>query len=218
MAKIELKNISKTYPNGRCAVNNFCMEVSDGEIVCLAGGAGSGKTAVLKMLAGLDEPTSGEIYIDGKSVNGSSPRDRGAAMILQSYALYPNMTVAENLGFGLMLEGCGADEVESRVAKTAEILGLTDCLDKFPRGLDAGRCRRVCLGRALIRGLKIMLVDEPSSGRGFGQGAELVAEIKRVNHAVGATVIFTARDERSAEIADRVICMRECGAKSEVAR
>jgi len=151
MAKLLFKDVNKVYPNGYHAVHDFNMEIGDGEFICLVGDSGCGKSTTLRMIAGLEDITSGEFYIDGKLANQMSSRDRGIAMVFQSYALYPHLTVYENLAFGLTLEGIDADVIEEKVQATAKILGLTDYLERFPRALSGGQCQRVAVGRALIR-------------------------------------------------------------------
>ena len=163
MAQLLFKDVNKVYPNGYHAVHDFNMEIKDGEFICLVGDSGCGKSTTLRMIAGLEEITSGEFYIDGVLANQMSSRERGIAMVFQSYALYPHLTVYENLGFGLTLEGIDADVIDEKVKKTAQILGLTDYLERFPRNLSGGQCQRVAVGRALIRKVNIFLMDEPLS-------------------------------------------------------
>ena len=151
MAQLLFKDVNKVYPNGYHAVHDFNMEIKDGEFICLVGDSGCGKSTTLRMIAGLEDITAGEFYIDGVLANQMSSRDRGIAMVFQSYALYPHLTVYENLAFGLMLEGIDADVIEEKVQATAKILGLTDYLERFPRNLSGGQCQRVAVGRALIR-------------------------------------------------------------------
>ena len=177
MAQLLFKDVNKVYPNGYHAVHDFNMEIKDGEFICLVGDSGCGKSTTLRMIAGLEDITSGEFYIDGKLANQMSSRDRGIAMVFQSYALYPHLTVYENLAFGLTLEGIDADIIEEKVQATAKILGLTDYLERFPRALSGGQCQRVAVGRALIRKVNIFLMDEPLSNLDAKQRAPAIPPI-----------------------------------------
>ena len=208
MAHLIFKDINKVYPNGFHAVHDFNLEIQDGEFICLVGSSGCGKSTTLRMVAGLEDITAGEFYIDGKLANQMSSRDRGIAMVFQSYALYPHLTVAENLGFGLTLEGIDADIIEEKVQATAKILGLTDYLERFPRNLSGGQCQRVAVGRALIRKVNIFLMDEPLSNLDAKQRVTMRSEIKQIHRSVGATTIYVTHDQTEAmTMSDRIVVM-----------
>ena len=212
MAQLKFVNVNKVYPNGYHAVHDFNMEIKDGEFICLVGDSGCGKSTTLRMIAGLEEITAGEFYIDGKLANQMSSRERGIAMVFQSYALYPHLTVAENLGFGLTLEGIDMDVIDKRVAATAEILGLTPYLDRFPRNLSGGQCQRVAVGRALIRKVSIFLMDEPLSNLDAKQRVTMRSEIKQIHRSVGATTIYVTHDQTEAmTMSDRIVVMKSGG-------
>ncbi len=210
MSNLILKNINKVYPNGFHAVHDFNLEIKDGEFICLVGSSGCGKSTTLRMVAGLEDITSGEFYIDGKLANNLTARDRGIAMVFQSYALYPHLTVYENLAFGLNLEGIDADIIEEKVLATAKILGLTDYLERFPRALSGGQCQRVAVGRALIRKVDIFLMDEPLSNLDAKQRVTMRSEIKQIHRSVGATTIYVTHDQTEAmTMSDRIVVMKE---------
>lgn len=212
MAQLLFKDVNKVYPNGYHAVHDFNMEIKDGEFICLVGDSGCGKSTTLRMIAGLEDITSGEFYIDGKLANQMSSRERGIAMVFQSYALYPHLTVYENLAFGLMLEGIDADVIEEKVQATAKILGLTDYLERFPRALSGGQCQRVAVGRALIRKVKIFLMDEPLSNLDAKQRVTMRSEIKQIHRSVGATTIYVTHDQTEAmTMSDRIVVMKSGG-------
>ena len=212
MAQLLFKDVNKVYPNGYHAVHDFNMEIKDGEFICLVGDSGCGKSTTLRMIAGLEDITSGEFYIDGKLANQMSSRERGIAMVFQSYALYPHLTVYENLAFGLMLEGIDADIIEEKVQATAKILGLTDYLERFPRNLSGGQCQRVAVGRALIRKVDIFLMDEPLSNLDAKQRVTMRSEIKQIHRSVGATTIYVTHDQTEAmTMSDRIVVMKSGG-------
>ncbi len=208
MAHLELKNINKVYPNGFHAVHDFNLEIKDGEFICLVGSSGCGKSTTLRMVAGLEDITSGDFIIDGVRANEMSSRDRGIAMVFQSYALYPHLTVYENLAFGLTLEGIDADVIEEKVQATAKILGLTEYLERFPRALSGGQCQRVAVGRALIRKVSIFLMDEPLSNLDAKQRVTMRSEIKQIHRSVGSTTIYVTHDQTEAmTMSDRIVVM-----------
>ena len=212
MAQLLFKDVNKVYPNGYHAVHDFNMEIKDGEFICLVGDSGCGKSTTLRMIAGLEDITSGEFYIDGKLANQMSSRDRGIAMVFQSYALYPHLTVYENLAFGLTLEGIDADIIEEKVQATAKILGLTEYLERFPRALSGGQCQRVAVGRALIRKVNIFLMDEPLSNLDAKQRVTMRSEIKQIHRSVGATSIYVTHDQTEAmTMSDRIVVMKSGG-------
>ncbi len=208
MAQLSFRNINKVYPNGFHAVHDFNLEINDGEFICLVGSSGCGKSTTLRMVAGLEDITAGEFYIDGQLANQMSSRDRGIAMVFQSYALYPHLTVYENLAFGLTLEGIDADIIDEKVQATAKILGLTEYLERFPRALSGGQCQRVAVGRALIRKVKIFLMDEPLSNLDAKQRVTMRSEIKQIHRSVGATTIYVTHDQTEAmTMSDRIVVM-----------
>ncbi len=200
--------MNKVYPNGYHAAYDVNLDIADGEFICLVGSSGCGKTTILRMVAGLDEITSGDFYIDGVRANDQTSRERGIAMVFQSYALYPHMTVYENLAFSLVLEGADADTIEEKVQQTAKILGITQYLDRFPRQLSGGQQQRVAVGRALIRKVRIFLMDEPLSNLDAKQRVTMRSEIKQIHRAVGATTIYVTHDQTEAmTMSDRIVVM-----------
>lgn len=212
MAQLLFKDVNKVYPNGYHAVHDFNMEIKDGEFICLVGDSGCGKSTTLRMIAGLEDITSGEFYIDGKLANQMTSRQRGIGMVFQSYALYPHLTVYENLAFGLTLEGIDADVIDEKVHATAKILGLTDYLERFPRALSGGQCQRVAVGRTLIRKVNIFLMDEPLSNLDAKQRVTMRSEIKQIHRSVGATTIYVTHDQTEAmTMSDRIVVMKSGG-------
>ena len=210
MAYITLKDINKIYPNGFHAVHNFNLEIEQGEFVVFVGPSGCGKSTTLRMIAGLEDISKGDFLINGKRANEMGPRDRGIAMVFQSYALYPQMTVFDNLGFGLTLEGVDEDVIEEKVMKVANILGLTDYLDRLPRALSGGQRQRVAVGRAIIRKVGIFLMDEPLSNLDAKQRVTMRSEITQIHRETGATTIYVTHDQTEAmTMADRIVCMKD---------
>ena len=210
MAYITLKDINKIYPNGFHAVHNFNLEINKGEFVVFVGPSGCGKSTTLRMIAGLEDISKGDFLIDGKRANEMGPRERGIAMVFQSYALYPQMTVYDNLGFGLTLEGVDEDVIEEKVLKVANILGLTDYLDRLPRALSGGQRQRVAVGRAIIRKVGIFLMDEPLSNLDAKQRVTMRSEITQIHRETGATTIYVTHDQTEAmTMADRIVCMKD---------
>ena len=210
MAYITLKDINKIYPNGFHAVHNFNLEINKGEFVVFVGPSGCGKSTTLHMIAGLEDISKGDFLIDGKRANEMGPRERGIAMVFQSYALYPQMTVFDNLGFGLTLEGVDEDVIEEKVMKVANILGLTDYLDRLPRALSGGQRQRVAVGRAIIRKVGIFLMDEPLSNLDAKQRVTMRSEITQIHRETGATTIYVTHDQTEAmTMADRIVCMKD---------
>lgn len=209
MAYLTLQGINKIYPNGFHAVHNFNLEVEKGEFIVFVGSSGCGKSTTLRMIAGLENISSGDFLINGVRANEKGPRERGIAMVFQSYALYPHMTVYDNLAFGLTLEGVDDDVIEDRVYKTAKILGLTDYLDRFPRALSGGQRQRVAVGRAIIRKVNIFLMDEPLSNLDAKQRVTMRSEITQIHRETGATTIYVTHDQTEAmTMADRIVVMK----------
>ncbi len=210
MAYLELKNLNKIYPNGFHAVHNFSLEIERGEFIVFVGSSGCGKSTTLRMIAGLEEISDGDFLINGKRANELSPRQREVAMVFQSYALYPQMTVYDNLAFSLTLEGVDEDVIEERVNKTAAILGLTDYLDRLPRALSGGQRQRVAVGRAIIRKVGIFLMDEPLSNLDAKQRVTMRSEITQIHKEIGATTIYVTHDQTEAmTMADRIVVMKD---------
>ena len=207
---ITLKDINKIYPNGFHAVHNFNLEIDKGEFVVFVGPSGCGKSTTLRMIAGLESISSGEFLIDGVRANEKSPREREVAMVFQSYALYPQMTVYDNIAFGLTLQGVDEDVIEERVQNTARILGLTEYLDRLPRALSGGQRQRVAIGRALIRKVGIFLMDEPLSNLDAKQRVTMRGEIAQIHRETGATTIYVTHDQTEAmTLADRIVVMKD---------
>ena len=210
MAYITLKNINKIYPNGFHAVHNFNLEIEKGEFVVFVGPSGCGKSTTLRMIAGLEDISSGEFILDGKRANELGPREREIAMVFQSYALYPQMTVYDNIAFGLTLQGVDEDVIEERVKNTARILGLTDYLDRLPRALSGGQRQRVAIGRAIFRKVGIFLMDEPLSNLDAKQRVTMRYEIAQIHQETGATTIYVTHDQTEAmTLADRIVVMKD---------
>ena len=210
MAYLTLRNINKIYPNGFHAVHNFNMEAERGEFIVFVGPSGCGKSTTLRMIAGLEDISKGEFLIDGRLANTLSPREREVAMVFQSYALYPHMSVYDNLAFGLSLQGIDEDVIDERVQKTAKILGLTDYLDRMPRALSGGQRQRVAVGRSIIRKVGIFLMDEPLSNLDAKQRVTMRSEITQIHRETGATTIYVTHDQTEAmTMADRIVVMKD---------
>ena len=195
MAEVTLRSVRKVYPNGHVAIDDASFGIRDGELLVLVGPSGCGKSTLLRLIAGLEEASSGSILIGERDVTRLEPRDRDIAMVFQSYALYPHMTVARNLGFGLELRGHDAAEIEKRVKQAAETLELTQFLDRLPRQLSGGQRQRVALGRALVRHPQVFLLDEPLSNLDAKLRASTRAEIARLHRALGTTMIYVTHDQ-----------------------
>ncbi|HEX9376871.1 MAG TPA: ABC transporter ATP-binding protein [Actinomycetota bacterium] len=207
MAVVEFDRVSKRFGHVD-ALEEVSFEIGDGEFVVLVGPSGSGKTTALRILAGLELPTSGEIRVDGRVVNDLSPRDRDVAMVFQDYALYPQMTVRQNLGFSLRVRKLAREEIERRVRATAEMLELGPLLDRRPRELSGGQRQRVALGRALVREPKVFLMDEPLSNLDAQLRTQTRGEIRRLQQAVGVTTAYVTHDQVEAmTMGDRIVVM-----------
>ena len=213
MSGVELAGVSKTFGregHAGLAVNEVTLTVAAGEFLVLVGPSGCGKSTLLRMVAGLEEVTSGEIRIAGRRVNDVAPRDRDVAMVFQNYALYPHMSVFENLAFGLKLRKVPRDEVRRRVETAAGTLGLERYLDRRPRELSGGERQRVALGRAMVREPKVFLFDEPLSNLDARLRVEMRAEIRRLHRRVGATMIYVTHDQVEAmTMGDRIAVLRD---------
>ena len=210
MAYLSLKEINKIYPNGFHAVHNFNLEIEKGEFIVFVGPSGCGKSTTLRMIAGLEDISKGEFYVDGKYANEMRPRERGVAMVFQSYALYPHLSVYDNLAFGLSLQGVDDDIIDEKVKATAKILGLTEYLDRKPRALSGGQRQRVAVGRAIIRKVGIFLMDEPLSNLDAKQRVTMRSEITDIHRKVGSTTIYVTHDQTEAmTMADRIVVMKD---------
>ena len=210
MAYLSLKNINKIYPNGFHAVHNFNLDIEQGEFIVFVGPSGCGKSTTLRMIAGLENISNGDFFINGKRANEMGPREREVAMVFQSYALYPQMSVYDNIAFGLSLQGVDDDIIDAKVKETARILGLTDYLERKPRALSGGQRQRVAIGRAIIRKVGIFLMDEPLSNLDAKQRVTMRSEIADIHRKVGSTTIYVTHDQTEAmTMADRIVVMKD---------
>ena len=210
MAYLSLQGINKIYPNGFHAVHNFNLEIEQGEFICLVGPSGCGKSTTLRMIAGLENISKGDFFINGVRANEMGPREREIAMVFQSYALYPHMSVYDNLAFGLSLQGVDEEVIEEKVTNIAKILGLTDYLDRKPRALSGGQRQRVAVGRAIIRKVGVFLMDEPLSNLDAKQRVTMRSEITDIHRKVGSTTIYVTHDQTEAmTMADRIVVMKD---------
>jgi multiple sugar transport system ATP-binding protein len=210
MATVDLDNVRKVFDNGKVAVAGADFTVADGELLVLVGPSGCGKTTLLRAIAGLESISTGTIRIDGRVVNDLAPRERDIAMVFQNYALYPHMTVAENLAFGLRLRGLPRADIMQRVAEAARMLGLSELLDARPRRLSGGQRQRVALGRALVREPKVFLLDEPLSNLDAKLRAAMRVEIARLHQRLGATMIYVTHDQVEAmTLGQRIVVLND---------
>ncbi|MGH3899424.1 MAG: ABC transporter ATP-binding protein [Pseudonocardiaceae bacterium] len=209
MATIDLDKVTKRFPDGTLAVQEVDLQIADGEFVILVGPSGCGKSTTLNMIAGLEDITLGELRIGGERVNERAPKDRDLAMVFQSYALYPHMTVRENIAFPLKLARAGRATIEVRVADTAEMLDLTDFLDRKPATLSGGQRQRVAMGRAIVRKPKAFLMDEPLSNLDAKLRVQMQISVSRLQKQLGTTTIYVTHDQTEAmRLGDRVVVMR----------
>jgi multiple sugar transport system ATP-binding protein len=209
MAAITFDSVGKTYGDGTVAVSDLNLEVHDGEFVVFVGPSGCGKTTALRMIAGLEEVSEGEIRIGERVVNDLQPRDRDVAMVFQNYALYPHMTVAENIGFALRMRKMSKEEARPRIQETARILGLVDHLDRKPRQLSGGQRQRVAMGRAIVREPQVFLMDEPLSNLDAKLRVQMRAEISRIQRQLSVTTVYVTHDQVEAmTMGDRVAVLR----------
>ena len=208
MADVVITDLCKVYEGGVVAVDRVSLSVGNGEFLVLVGPSGCGKSTTLRMVAGLETITSGEIRINGKVVNDLPPKDRDIAMVFQNYALYPHMSVFENMAFGLRLRKLPWAEIDSRVGEAAEILGLQDLLKRLPKQLSGGQRQRVAVGRAIVRKPKVFLFDEPLSNLDAKMRVEMRGEIHRLHKRLGATMIYVTHDQTEAmTMGDRIVVM-----------
>ena len=210
MASLTLKNIQKKYPGGVIAVDDFNLEIKDKEFLIFVGPSGCGKSTTLRMIAGLEDITAGELYIDDKMVNDIAPKDRDIAMVFQNYALYPHMSVFENMAFGLKLRKTPKEEIKRRVEEAAKILDIEHFLDRKPKALSGGQRQRVALGRAIVRDPKVFLLDEPLSNLDAKLRAQMRTEISKIHQKLGTTFIYVTHDQTEAmTMADRIVVMKD---------
>ena len=209
MAEIVLDNVVKRYPDGALAVDNFNLKIDDGEFIILVGPSGCGKSTTLNMVAGLEDITAGKLIIDGDVVNDRAPKDRDIAMVFQSYALYPHMTVGENMGFPLKLAGVDKGTIQRKVKEAAEMLELTQHLDRRPSNLSGGQRQRVAMGRAIVRSPKAFLMDEPLSNLDAKLRVQMRTQVSRIQKSLGTTTLYVTHDQTEAmTLGDRVVVMR----------
>lgn len=210
MAGLQLKGIYKKYPGGVVAVSDVNLEIRDKEFIVLVGPSGCGKSTTLRMIAGLEEISEGELYIGDRLVNDIAPKDRDIAMVFQNYALYPHMTVFDNMAFGLKLRKVPKDEIERKVNEAAKILDLTHLLDRKPKAMSGGQRQRVALGRAIVRSPKVFLLDEPLSNLDAKLRAQMRTEISKIHKKLGTTFIYVTHDQTEAmTMGDRIVCMKD---------
>ena len=210
MASVRLVKVNKVYDNGVHAVHDFTIDIKDKEFIVFVGPSGCGKSTTLRMIAGLEEISGGDLFIDGKCENNGAPKDRDIAMVFQSYALYPQMTVYNNMAYALKLRKVDKNEIHQRVLEAAKILKLTPYLDRRPRALSGGQRQRVALGRAIVRKPKVFLMDEPLSNLDAKLRVAMRAEIVRIHEEVGATTIYVTHDQVEAmTMATRIVVMKD---------
>ena len=210
MAKVSLKNVYKRYEGGFVAVSDFNLEIDDKEFIILVGPSGCGKSTTLRMIAGLEEITDGEIYIGDKLVNDVPPKDRDIAMVFQNYALYPHMTVFDNMAFGLKLRKIPKDEIKRRVEEAAKILEISHLLERKPKALSGGQRQRVALGRAIVRNPKVFLMDEPLSNLDAKLRVQMRVEITKLHQRLATTIIYVTHDQTEAmTMGTRIVVMKD---------
>jgi multiple sugar transport system ATP-binding protein len=209
VAEIVLDHVTKRFPDGALAVNDISLDIADGEFVILVGPSGCGKSTTLNMIAGLEDITEGELRIGGQVVNNKAPKDRDIAMVFQSYALYPHMTVRENMGFALKLAKTDPAVIKEKVEDAARILDLTQHLDRKPANLSGGQRQRVAMGRAIVRDPAVFLMDEPLSNLDAKLRVQTRTEVSRLQRRLGTTMVYVTHDQTEAmTLGDRLSCMR----------
>ena len=210
MATLSLKGIQKVYPNGYHAVTDFNLEIADKEFIIFVGPSGCGKSTTLRMIAGLEDISDGEFRIDGKLMNNIEPKDRDIAMVFQNYALYPHMTVYDNMAFSLKLRKVPKDEIDKKVREAAKILDLDKLLDRKPNALSGGQRQRVAMGRAIVRNPKVFLMDEPLSNLDAKLRVQMRVEIAKLHERLGTTIIYVTHDQTEAmTLGTRIVVMKE---------
>lgn len=210
MATLKLKDVKKIYDGGVEAVHAFNLDVADKEFIVLVGPSGCGKSTTLRMIAGLEEISAGEFYIDDRLVNDVEPKDRDIAMVFQSYALYPHMTVYENMAFPLKLKKVSKEEIDRQVREAAEVLDITEYLDRKPKALSGGQRQRVAIGRAIVRSPKVLLMDEPLSNLDAKLRNQMRAEIIKLRQRIDTTFVYVTHDQTEAmTLGDRIVIMKD---------
>ena len=210
MASLSLQHINKTYPNGFQAVKDFNLEIEDKEFIIFVGPSGCGKSTTLRMIAGLEEISGGTLKIGDKVMNDVEPKDRDIAMVFQNYALYPHMTVYDNMAFGLKLRKVPKDEIDKAVREAARILDLDKLLDRKPKALSGGQRQRVAMGRAIVRNPKVFLMDEPLSNLDAKLRVQMRIEISKIHQRLGATIIYVTHDQTEAmTLGTRIVVMKD---------
>lgn len=210
MAELSLQNVEKIYPNGVKAVTDFNLEIADKEFIIFVGPSGCGKSTTLRMIAGLEEISRGEVYIDGKLINDILPQERDIAMVFQNYSLYPHMTVYENMSFGMKIRKTPKDEIDKRVRNAASILGLTELLARKPKALSGGQRQRAAIGRAIVRNPKVFLMDEPLSNLDAQLRMQMRMEISKLHRDLQTTFIFVTHDQTEAmTLGTRIVVMKD---------
>ena len=217
MASLSLKNICKTYPNGFVAVKNFNLDIADKEFIIFVGPSGCGKSTTLRMIAGLEEITEGELWIGNNLVNDVEPKDRDIAMVFQNYALYPHMSVYDNMAFGLKLRKTPKEKIDKLVHDAARILDIEHLLDRKPKALSGGQRQRVAMGRAIVRNPKVFLMDEPLSNLDAKLRVQMRIEISKIHQRLEATIIYVTHDQTEAlTLGTRIVVMKD-GVMQQVA-
>ena len=210
MASLSLKNICKTYPNGFQAVKNFNLDIADKEFIIFVGPSGCGKSTTLRMIAGLEEISSGELWIGNTLVNDVEPKDRDIAMVFQNYALYPHMSVYDNMAFGLKLRKTPKEKIDKLVHEAAKILDIEHLLDRKPKALSGGQRQRVAMGRAIVRNPKVFLMDEPLSNLDAKLRVQMRSEIASLHNRLGATIIYVTHDQTEAmTLGTRIVVLKD---------
>ena len=210
MASLSLKNVCKVYPNGFVAVKDFNLDITDQEFIIFVGPSGCGKSTTLRMIAGLEEISSGELWIGDKLVNDVEPKDRDIAMVFQNYALYPHMTVFDNMAFGLKLRKVPKDEIKAKVEEAARILDLEKLLDRKPKALSGGQRQHVAMGRAIVRNPKVFLMDEPLSNLDAKLRVQMRSEIASLHNRLKATIIYVTHDQTEAmTLGTRIVVLKD---------
>ncbi|SHO48681.1 ABC transporter ATP-binding protein [Anaerocolumna xylanovorans] len=210
MASLSLKNINKTYPNGFVAVKDFNLEIADREFIIFVGPSGCGKSTTLRMIAGLEEITGGELWINDKIVNDVEPKDRDIAMVFQNYALYPHMSVYDNMAFGLKLRKTPKDQIDKLVREAARTLDIEHLLDRKPKALSGGQRQRVAMGRAIVRNPKVFLMDEPLSNLDAKLRVQMRIEISKLHQRLQTTIIYVTHDQTEAmTLGTRIVVMKD---------
>ncbi|MCR5031581.1 MAG: sn-glycerol-3-phosphate ABC transporter ATP-binding protein UgpC [Lachnospiraceae bacterium] len=210
MSSLQLKNVCKVYPNGFEAVKDFNLDITDKEFIIFVGPSGCGKSTTLRMIAGLEDISSGELYIDGKLMNDVEPKDRDIAMVFQNYALYPHMTVYDNMAFGLKLRKVDKATIDKKVREAAAILDLTSLLDRKPKALSGGQRQRVAMGRAIVREPKVFLMDEPLSNLDAKLRVQMRIEIAKLHQNLGTTIIYVTHDQTEAmTLGTRIVVLKD---------